>query len=233
MPNARSNAYAGKHRRQAHRLPVSHLVAAAAAGAVLATGVLVGAAEAATNSDFARLRMCESGGNYGINTGNGYYGAYQFDLQTWHGLGLSGRPDQASRSAQDAAARLLQSQRGWGPWPVCSRNLGLRAFAPTASRSSRRAPLATFHANASFRPVPAPEFPGARLSAALVGSVRADVRAWQAQMAHRGWLITVDGRYGPKTAAVAHNFERQQHINGAGVVGVVAWRLAWEAPAAR
>jgi peptidoglycan hydrolase-like protein with peptidoglycan-binding domain len=230
MPNARTPAYTGKHRRQTRGRTVSHLSAAAAAGALLAAGAFAGVAEAATTSDFARLRICESGGNYGINTGNGYYGAYQFDLQTWHGLGLAGRPDQASRATQDAAARTLQAQRGWAPWPVCSRNLGLRGSAATASRSLRRAPLSGFHANLTFRPVKAPAFPGVRFTTALVGSVRPDVRKWQAQMARRGWVITVDGRYGPKSAAVARSFERQQHINGAGVVGVVAWRLAWEAP---
>ena len=68
-----------------------------------------------------RLRVCESSDNYRINTGNGYYGAYQFDLRTWHGLGYSGRPDKASKSHQDAATRKLHSQRGWQPWPACAR----------------------------------------------------------------------------------------------------------------
>jgi hypothetical protein len=76
--------------------------------------------------DFARLRDCESGSNYATNTGNGFYGAYQFDLMTWRGLGYSGNPSNASPATQDRAAMQLQSERGWQPWPACSRKLGLR-----------------------------------------------------------------------------------------------------------
>ena len=242
MPIVSARAYAGKHRRTATRGRSVFRVstATAAAGTLLAAAAMVGVADAATSSDFARLRMCESGGSYGINTGNGYYGAYQFDLQTWHGLGLGGRPDQASPAAQDAAARRLQADRGWSPWPVCSRKLGLRGSGTTASRSARRphlaarpaaarAPISEFHANAAFRPVSAPAFHGVRLSTALVGSARTDVRQWQGQMAHRGWVIVVDGRYGSQSAAVAWGFERKQHLAGAGAVAAKAWRLAWEA----
>ena len=93
------------------------------------------AASAATASDFARLRACESGGNYRINTGNGYYGAYQFDLSTWRSVGGSGRPDQASPGTQDALAQRLQSQRGWAPWPACSAKLGLRGGGGSSSGS--------------------------------------------------------------------------------------------------
>ena len=75
---------------------------------------------------WASLRQCESGGNYQTDTGNGYYGAYQFSLQTWWGLGFSGLPNQASPAVQDRAAHLLESLRGWSPWPVCSVTLGLR-----------------------------------------------------------------------------------------------------------
>jgi hypothetical protein len=71
------------------------------------------------------LRMCESGDDYRTNTGNGYYGAYQFSEQTWLGLGLPGRPDLASPAVQDAAAVKLQSEVGWGAWPACSAALGL------------------------------------------------------------------------------------------------------------
>jgi hypothetical protein len=75
---------------------------------------------------WAQLRDCEASGDYGLNDGSGYYGAYQFDLGTWQELGYSGYPNQASPGVQDEAARVLQSQRGWQPWPACSRKLGLR-----------------------------------------------------------------------------------------------------------
>jgi hypothetical protein len=74
---------------------------------------------------FAELRQCESSGNYQVDTGNGYYGAYQFDLQTWASLGYSGLPSDAPPAVQDQAAERLQAQRGWEPWPTCSRLLGL------------------------------------------------------------------------------------------------------------
>lgn len=71
------------------------------------------------------LRRCESSDNYGENTGNGYYGAYQFSQSTWTGLGFSGRPDQESPAMQDDAAMQLQAQSGWGQWPACASALGL------------------------------------------------------------------------------------------------------------
>jgi hypothetical protein len=57
--------------------------------------------------DWYRLRVCESGNNYAINTGNGYYGAYQFDLGTWRSVGGTGLPSQASPATQDALALQL------------------------------------------------------------------------------------------------------------------------------
>lgn len=72
-----------------------------------------------------QLRECESGNNYSRNSGNGYYGAYQFDLGTWTANGGSGLPSLASPAAQDAIARVVEARRGWSPWPVCSVRLGL------------------------------------------------------------------------------------------------------------
>ena len=74
---------------------------------------------------FAALADCESGGDYSINTGNGYYGAYQFSLSTWQSLGYGGYPHEASPAVQDQAARELQALYGWGQWPGCSWYLGL------------------------------------------------------------------------------------------------------------
>lgn len=64
-----------------------------------------------------RIRMRESGGNYAINTGNGYYGAYQFDLRTWRGVGGTGLPSEASPAEQDMRAQMLYDRRGCSPWP--------------------------------------------------------------------------------------------------------------------
>jgi hypothetical protein len=75
---------------------------------------------------WARLRACESGGQYSTNTGNGFYGAYQFHPRTWRTLGFPGLPHQAPPEMQDEAARRLQARSGWGQWPVCSRRIGAR-----------------------------------------------------------------------------------------------------------
>ena len=66
---------------------------------------------------FARIRAKESGGNYSTNTGNGYYGAYQFSLGTWRGVGGTGLPSDASPAEQDMRAQMLYNQRGCSPWP--------------------------------------------------------------------------------------------------------------------
>jgi Transglycosylase-like domain len=82
-------------------------------------------AQRVMNHKLRRLRQCESGGRYHINTGNGYYGAYQFAASTWHSLGYHGLPNQAKASRQDAAAKKLHASQGWHPWPVCSKKENL------------------------------------------------------------------------------------------------------------
>ena len=64
-------------------------------------------------------RMCESGGNYGIATGNGYFGAYQFDLASWRGAGGSGMPHLNPPLEQDYRAVRWRQMVGTGAWPVC------------------------------------------------------------------------------------------------------------------
>lgn len=78
------------------------------------------------NSVWDKLAQCESSGNWGINTGNGYYGGLQFTVSSWRGVGGSGLPSEASRSEQIARAKMLQARQGWGAWPACSAKLGLR-----------------------------------------------------------------------------------------------------------
>ena len=74
-------------------------------------------------AQWAALRHCESTENYLVNTGNGYYGAYQFDQSTWESVGGTGRPHWAVPVVQDARARLLYALRGAAPWPICGRYL--------------------------------------------------------------------------------------------------------------
>ncbi|HEX4429550.1 MAG TPA: transglycosylase family protein [Frankiaceae bacterium] len=93
--------------------------------AAVASACTPSAAPSPSASDLYRLRMCESGGNYAIATGNGYYGAYQFDAGTWASLGFGGLPSQAAPWVQDEAVAKLWRMRGWAPWPGCSSSLGL------------------------------------------------------------------------------------------------------------
>lgn len=72
------------------------------------------------------LAKCESGGNWAINTGNGYYGGLQFNLGTWRAYGGPGYPHQQSRETQIAIAEKLRAATGgYGSWPHCSQSLGL------------------------------------------------------------------------------------------------------------
>lgn len=80
---------------------------------------------AVSGSVWDRLAQCESGGNWSINTGNGYYGGLQFTLSTWRGVGGSGYPHQASKTEQIKRGQILQARSGWGQWPACSARLGL------------------------------------------------------------------------------------------------------------
>jgi uncharacterized protein YabE (DUF348 family) len=78
------------------------------------------------NTVWDRLAQCESGGNWAINTGNGYYGGLQFSLGTWRAYGGTGLPSQASRETQIAiATKVRNASGGYGAWPACAARLGL------------------------------------------------------------------------------------------------------------
>ncbi len=83
------------------------------------------AAPVNSGSVWDSIAACESGGNWSINTGNGFYGGLQFTQSSWAAVGGSGSPSQASREEQIARAEILQSRQGWGAWPACSAKLGL------------------------------------------------------------------------------------------------------------
>jgi hypothetical protein len=111
--------------------------AAALAGAVLLAplGLLAatGNAHAADGGVWDRIAQCESGGNWHINTGNGYYGGLQFAAGTWRAYGgtaYAPTADRASRAQQIAVATRVQQAQGWGAWPVCSVRAGASGSAP-------------------------------------------------------------------------------------------------------
>ncbi len=84
------------------------------------------ATPAASGSVWDRLAQCESGGNWAINNGNGYYGGLQFSLSSWQAVGGSGLPSNSSRDEQIMRAQMLQARQGWGAWPACTAKLGIR-----------------------------------------------------------------------------------------------------------
>ncbi|MFI9153484.1 transglycosylase family protein [Streptomyces sp. NPDC053367] len=112
---------------------------AALAGAALLAplGLLAasGGAHAADSGVWDRIAQCESGGNWHINTGNGYYGGLQFSAGTWRAYGgtaYAPTADGASREQQIAVATKVQQSQGWGAWPTCSARAGAYGGAPAA-----------------------------------------------------------------------------------------------------
>ena len=129
-----------------------------AAGAVLAAPFLgTTAASAADGATWDALAQCESGGDWAINTGNGYYGGLQFSPSTWQAFGggaYASRADLATREEQIATAEKTLATQGWGAWPACSAKLGLGE----ADKSGSVAAPAPEPAPA---PAPAPAAPAA------------------------------------------------------------------------
>ncbi|GAA3692839.1 resuscitation-promoting factor [Arthrobacter ginkgonis] len=100
---------------------------AASSGSSSSGGTTAGAG--GVSSSWAALAKCESGGNWAINSGNGYYGGLQFSLSSWQAVGgtkYAAYPHQATPAEQVAAAEKLRASGGWGHWPACSAKLGLR-----------------------------------------------------------------------------------------------------------
>ncbi|MEV7674357.1 transglycosylase family protein [Streptomyces sp. NPDC000963] len=111
----------GKHRRPSKAAQVAALVGVTGV-AVAAPLMTAGTASAATASEWDRVAQCESGGNWSINTGNGFYGGLQFTNSTWAAFGgtaYAPRADQASKSQQIAVAEKVLAGQGKGAWPSC------------------------------------------------------------------------------------------------------------------
>jgi hypothetical protein len=213
--------------------------------AIVGSGLAVTAipAQAATADDFARLRQCESGGNYSINTGNGFSGAYQFDPQTWRGLGYSGYPYQAAPAVQDQAAAKLYNARGWQPWPACAAKLGLTNNGPAAVSAATggdaiqqaitpEEPAMTLdRARAELH---SSNFTGTALSTAFADDVRPDAYLWQNQMRQRRFVLTVDGRFGPQSRGIAAIYSYLSRVGDGrpGVVGANLWNAAMKGSSA-
>ncbi|MET8877426.1 transglycosylase family protein [Nocardia sp. NPDC004604] len=110
-----------KHRKLSTRA----LGYAAVTGAIVAVpfGLSTGTAAAAPTHNWDGVAQCESGGNWGINTGNGYYGGLQFSQSTWAANGGAGSANHASKEEQIRVAENVLATQGAGAWPVCGQYL--------------------------------------------------------------------------------------------------------------
>ncbi|MFB7932997.1 MULTISPECIES: transglycosylase family protein [Streptomyces] len=115
----------GKHRRPS-KASRAIAVAGVTGAAVAAPLMAAGGASAATASEWDAVAQCEAGGNWSINTGNGYYGGLQFSASTWSGYGgtkYAATADQATKEQQIEIGEKVLAGQGKGAWPVCGKGL--------------------------------------------------------------------------------------------------------------
>ena len=159
-------------------------IAAIAGGGLAVAGT---GANAASGSTWDALAQCESGGNWAINTGNGFSGGLQFTPSTWAAYGGVGAPQNATRAQQIAVAERVQAGQGWGAWPACAAQLGLSggggqaytpaaapaAPAPVAAQSSQVAPVQAAPVQQSpVQTAPAQQAPAAETAAPAAVQVK-------------------------------------------------------------
>jgi resuscitation-promoting factor RpfA len=135
------------------------VLAGAALLAPLGLLAATGNAAAADSGVWDRIARCESGGNWHINTGNGYYGGLQFSAGTWRAYGgtaYAPTADRASKGQQIAVATKVQRAQGWGAWPVCSARAGADGSAPTSSSGSTTTKSSETTEAAPSKPAKAP-----------------------------------------------------------------------------
>jgi LysM repeat protein len=176
-----------------------------AGATVVGLGVLSSPAQAATTHDWTGVAQCESGGNWGINTGNGYFGGLQFSQETWAGYGgtaLAPRADLATSAQQvDVAEKVLAAQ-GIGAWPTCGKNL---TGGSTAASAKAPAPA----------PAPAAEQPSAAPATAQADNADTDGR----HPAPAGDYTVKRGDTVVKIAAAHSQSWRALYQRNAGVIG--------------
>ncbi|MDV6014012.1 transglycosylase family protein [Haloechinothrix sp. LS1_15] len=191
--------------------------------------------------DWAALRMCESSDRYDINTGNGYFGAYQFDLPTWRSVGGKGRPDRASPAEQDYRALYLYRMRGWQPWECANEHfLDLQEDAdarsgvvpsyedsayigdPNAPQPEPRPPY-----EPDTGPDTMPPWPGVVYT---YGDCATALRDFQLRMNAYDFPYTFSGSgcYYDQTEEAVLAVQRANGINDSGKLGPETWRAAWE-----
>lgn len=167
---------------------IRRTAAALAIGGAVAATMSMPAANAVDGATWDALAQCESGGNWSINTGNGFYGGLQFTQQSWNGVGMSGSPATATRAQQIEAGERLLAIQGWGAWPACSAKLGL--YGKTGAAPTYTEPTTTVAAQSQTQQTytapaaqAAPAAPAAQAAPAAVEAPAAAPAAPAAQAA--------------------------------------------------
>jgi hypothetical protein len=183
--------YVPKHAAARKPSPLrNRIVGVGIAGSATLISGLVLSAPAEARSVWDSVASCESGGNWAINTGNGYYGGLQFSSSTWKAYGgtrYASRANRASKAAQIAIAQRVLSAQGPGAWPTCGRRAGLsrtnRGATITVSRSRTRVAIR----------------PATRSTATVRGRLAVDgVMGPKTTRAIQRWVgTTADGAFGP------------------------------------
>lgn len=211
----------------------------------VAAGVMVGSAGSAfadpSATDWRALRTCESGDNYSINTGNGYYGAYQFDLSTWKSVGGTGYPHQASKAEQDVRALALYRMRGWSPW-ICAALVGLKedsdggsgvkpggsgsgSSGGSGSSAGSGSNSGTGSSGGTGSSSGVPAYPGT----VRFGDYSASLKKLQARLGVMGYgSFDGTGWYGAKTRAGIIKLQKKAGLSPAtGIITAQTWKAAW------
>lgn len=163
------------------------------------------AANAVDGATWDALAQCESGGNWSINTGNGFYGGLQFTQQSWNGVGMSGSPATASRAQQIEAGERLLAIQGWGAWPACSAKLGL--YGKTGAAPTYTEPTTTVAAQSqtqqTYTAPAAQAAPVAPAAQAAPAAVEAPAAAPAAPVAPAAPAVEAPAAAAPAAAPVA------------------------------
>ncbi|MEV5334676.1 transglycosylase family protein [Streptomyces werraensis] len=153
------SACADNTRRHARRARPAAFLAGAALLAPLGLLAAAGGAAAADDGVWDRIAQCESGGDWHIDTGNGYYGGLQFSASTWRAFGgtaYAPTADRASRAQQIEIAMQVQRAQGWQAWPTCGARAGASGPAPAAdpapATEAGQKPAATKRSTAQTAP---------------------------------------------------------------------------------
>lgn len=200
---------------------------ATAATSLVFLGAGTAAADPSANAWY-QLRMCESSNRYDIDTGNGYYGAYQFSLGTWASVGGTGKPSDAKPAEQDYRALMLYRKRGWSPW-TCAVLVGLHEDADARSGVMPPAPANfdtpyAFVGGTTTTSTTAPTWPGRQFTE---GDSDPDLKTWQKQLAALGYNVVGTGYFGPATAAAVRDLQKKAGLNVTGLIGPETWTAAW------